>query len=147
MTPPLPKICRRIRQLFRLIGSPNANEAARAREKLQKELTKHGLSWNDIPEIVATADADDGVVQARSSAAASQRPTAGSSTPRPAFNVLNLVLGFLDMYIGLTPEQRMAVALWTLHTYVFGRFVITPRLALLSPVRGCGKTTLLGQRF
>jgi hypothetical protein len=37
----------------------------------------------------------------------------------------------------------MAVALWTLHCYVFDRFTITPRLVLLSPVRGCGKTTLL----
>ena len=33
--------------------------------------------------------------------------------------------------------------MWVLHTYVFDRFVITPRLALMSPVRGCGKTTLL----
>jgi hypothetical protein len=30
-----------------------------------------------------------------------------------------------------------------LHTWVFGRFRITPRLALLSPVRGCGKTSFL----
>jgi hypothetical protein len=37
----------------------------------------------------------------------------------------------------------MAIALWVLHTHVFGRFKITPRLALLSPVRGCGKTTVL----
>jgi Protein of unknown function (DUF3631) len=29
------------------------------------------------------------------------------------------------------------------HTHVFDRFLITPRLALISPVRGCGKTTLL----
>jgi hypothetical protein len=37
----------------------------------------------------------------------------------------------------------MAAALFILHTYVFDRYLITPRLALLSPVRGCGKTTLL----
>ena len=35
------------------------------------------------------------------------------------------------------------MALWLLHTWVFGRFRITPRLALLSPVRGCGKTSFL----
>lgn len=33
--------------------------------------------------------------------------------------------------------------LWILHGYVFDRFPITPRLALLSPIRACGKTTLL----
>jgi ribosomal protein L32 len=37
----------------------------------------------------------------------------------------------------------MALALWVLHTHVFGRYRVTPRLALLSPVRGCGKTTAL----
>ena len=71
MIPPSPKICKRIRQLFRLIGSPNANEAARAQEALRRTLTKHGLSWNDIPEIVATADADDGIAQAKSQARSS----------------------------------------------------------------------------
>ena len=35
------------------------------------------------------------------------------------------------------------MALWLLHTYCFNRFTITPRLALISPVNGCGKTTLL----
>jgi hypothetical protein len=35
------------------------------------------------------------------------------------------------------------LALWTLHCHVFGRYAVTPRLALLSPVRGCGKTTAL----
>jgi hypothetical protein len=37
----------------------------------------------------------------------------------------------------------MTAALWILHCWVFDQFTITPRLALLSPVRGCGKTTLL----
>ena len=42
MTLPSPKICKRIRQLFALIGSPNANEAANARERLTALLAKHG---------------------------------------------------------------------------------------------------------
>jgi hypothetical protein len=37
----------------------------------------------------------------------------------------------------------LAIALWVLHTWVFDRFTITPRLALISPVRGCGKTVAL----
>ena len=53
MTLPSPKICRRIRQLFRLTGSPNENESAVARKKLGKVLLENGLSWNDIPAIVA----------------------------------------------------------------------------------------------
>jgi hypothetical protein len=49
----------------------------------------------------------------------------------------------LKEHIVTTPEERLALALWILHTYVFDRYTITPRLALLSPVRRCGKTTLL----
>ena len=41
------------------------------------------------------------------------------------------------------PRKPLVIALWILHTYVFDRFSITPRLTLLSPVRGCGKTLLL----
>ena len=49
MTLPPPKICKRIRQLFRMMASSNANEAASAQDKLKKLLAKHALSWNDIP--------------------------------------------------------------------------------------------------
>ena len=59
MTLPPPNICKRIRQLFRLMASPNPNEKANAEDKLKKLLAKHALSWNDIPTIAAAADADD----------------------------------------------------------------------------------------
>lgn len=132
MTLPPPKICKRIRQLFRLMGSTNPNEAANAHNKLLKLLAERGLSWNDITACVAAADAEDKVPK--------NTQTASSG---PEVNVLDLVLRLLELHVALTPEQRMAVALWILHTHVFDRFAITPRLALLSPVRGCGKTTLL----
>ena len=41
------------------------------------------------------------------------------------------------------PHDRVAFALWALHTHVFARFGYTPRLVLLSPVENCGKTTVL----
>jgi hypothetical protein len=140
MNLPPPKICRRIRQLFRLIGSPNANEATNARDKLTKLLSNHGLSWNDIPTIVAAADADD--AGGRASQSRTATPPSGP-TDGPQINVLDLALRLLELHVALSDDERMAVALWILHTHVFDRFTITPRLALLSPVRGCGKTTLL----
>jgi hypothetical protein len=139
MTLPSPKVCRRIRQLFRLMGSSNPNEAANAHDKLLKLLAKHGLNWIDIPACVAAADADD-------EAGSGRTPNPGtpqSRTAGPKVNVLDLVLRLLELHVAVTPEERMATALWILHSYIFDRFTITPRLALLSPVRGCGKTTLL----
>ena len=46
-------------------------------------------------------------------------------------------------YLHLTRHQFVALTLWIAHTFVFNRFSITPRLALVSPVMGCGKTTAL----
>src|SRR5262245_54548546 len=139
MSAPSPKICRRIRSHFLMIGSSNANEAAVAREKLVKLLTDHGLTWNDIPACIAAADEDDRVNQAR------QRATHGppGSAAGSEVDVLELVLYLIERHLAVTPEEWMVIALWILHTHVFDRFDVTPRLALLSPVRGCGKTTLL----
>ena len=36
-----------------------------------------------------------------------------------------------------------ALTLWIGHSFKYHRFSVTPRLAALSPVRGCGKTTVL----
>ena len=154
MTPPPPNICKRIRALFRMMGSSNANEKANAEDKLKKLLAERALSWNDIPTIVAIADADDEIQAAAKAAAAAADKAAATDanatssqtaapTDRPEVNVLALVLRLIELHVGITPEERMAAALWALHTYVFDRFPVTPRLALLSPVRGCGKTTLL----
>src|SRR5262245_2124785 len=151
MSLPPPNVCKRIRGLFRLIGSPNANEAKVAHEKLLKLLADYSLTWNDITYCVAAADEDDARAKGASYGPASSASSASSSaraTPqkdKPAVNVLDLVDRLVEKHIAVTPDQRMASALWILHTHVFGRFQITPRLALVSPVRGCGKTTLLIQ--
>jgi energy-coupling factor transporter ATP-binding protein EcfA2 len=36
-----------------------------------------------------------------------------------------------------------AIALWVLHTWLVNNFNMSPRLAIASPTKGCGKTTLL----
>jgi hypothetical protein len=137
---PPPKVCRIIRALHARVGSSNQAESANALDKLHKLLAKHSLTWNDVADILRLTD-DSGHPQPRD-ASSTTRSSTGPSTG-PAVNVLDLVLRLIGLHLALTPEQRMAQALWTLHSYVFGRYVVTPRLALLSPVRGCGKTTAL----
>jgi hypothetical protein len=58
-------------------------------------------------------------------------------------NILDAIEKLLDIYVWITPKERLLTALWILHTYVYDRYTFTPRLALLSPVYGCGKTTLM----
>jgi hypothetical protein len=54
------------------------------------------------------------------------------------------VQGFIARYVVMDDDQRLVVALWVLHTYVFEVFTQTPYLAVNSPEKQCGKTTLVG---
>jgi hypothetical protein len=143
MTLPPPKICQRMRALHSMVGSPNTKEAQTARDKLLKLLTEHGLSWNDLPAIIATTAAAENSGSRAGAAASGAAATSEADLGIPGNDLLGLILGLIEEHVAITAEECMAVALRLLHTWVFDRFPITPRLALLSPVDGCGKTTLL----
>jgi hypothetical protein len=122
--PPL-KVCRSIRKLYnRFQRAENEQIAATARQKIEEKLAKHGLKWEDLDAVLKKADRSDKV-------------------PPDQFNVLNLLDGFISKYAWIPNEERLTGALWVLHSHVFDHYNVTPRLALLSPVFGCGKTTLL----
>lgn len=58
----------------------------------------------------------------------------------------DLLRGLSDairQYVVMADWVADTVALWTAHTYLVDRFGISPRLAITSPEKGCGKTTLL----
>ena len=43
----------------------------------------------------------------------------------------------------MPPHTAEAIALWVVHTHLFEHFLISPRLALRSAIKQCGKTTTL----
>ena len=67
----------------------------------------------------------------------------GNAKPSSAINALALVHRIIEMYVALQPHELTTVALWTVYCDVFQRFMIAPRLALISPTHSCGKPTLL----
>ena len=119
------------------MGSSNAKEAENALAKLSKLLAEHGCTWNDLPVILAAVDS------ANSIASNASTHTSSSASGTTSVNVLDLVMALIAEHAMVSPVECLVAALWILHTYVFDQFVITPRLAILSPVRGCGKTILL----
>ena len=145
MTLPPPDICKRIRQLFLMLGA-SKGEAGVAREKLMKTLEAHGCTWNDIPAILA-ADARSNADAPAASSDVDDVGAGGSPQPAtddtPDVNPLDLTLLLVERHIAITADERLAVALWILHTHIYDQYRETPRLALLSPINGCGKTTLL----
>ncbi len=57
--------------------------------------------------------------------------------------LLDEIGSWIRRYVVLSNEAETAVVLWIVHTYTFNRADITPRLALTSPTKRCGKTRLM----
>ena len=63
----------------------------------------------------------------------------------PTINVFDLNSALIDDHVTVTVRERTAISLWITHTYLFRRFRITSRLAILSPVEGSRKGYLREQ--
>ena len=49
----------------------------------------------------------------------------------------------IRQFVVLPDHSRNTAALWVLHSYLLDCFLVSPRLAIHSPTKRCGKTTLL----
>ena len=94
-----------------------------------------------MPEILAAVRTND---PATTNDATSPQPEGTAADAMAThINIFDLIVRLIEKYVAVSDDERIAIALWVLHTWIFDQFPITPRLALLSPVRGCGKTLLL----
>src|ERR1017187_1303716 len=50
---------------------------------------------------------------------------------------------WIQRHVVVSDEQAVIMSTWTLHTYVFDAFEVTPYLFISSPEKGSGKSTLL----
>jgi hypothetical protein len=114
------------------------NEGTIAFDKLRAVLAKHGLDLSDIPAIQQRHAQNEAAKPTKKTASTSSTATA-SDQP----NVFELIAHVCRGYSDIQAHDYVAAALWILHTHVYDRFQITPRLAVLSPVRGSGKTKML----
>ncbi|MFZ0339886.1 MAG: DUF3631 domain-containing protein [Terracidiphilus sp.] len=80
----------------------------------------------------------------------SEVPIVPPSTPMPLEDAARITEELLETcrawirrYTVVSDEQAVIIATWTLHTYVFDAFEVTPYLFISSPEKGCGKSTLL----
>ena len=101
---------------------------------------------------IPVAVLDRAVAKARPTEA-SDEPNAGRAIilPEPTpwaepvdtASVLDELTDALHRHMIMPPESETVTALWIAHTWVFDRFDRTPRLAVTSPTKRCGKSTLL----
>ena len=57
--------------------------------------------------------------------------------------LLDSIAEAIRRYVILSDHSRDATALWAIHTYLVDCIPVSPRLAICSPTKQCGKTTLL----
>ena len=65
------------------------------------------------------------------------------SDPVDGRDLLNALHRAVRQHVVLDAAAACAIALWIVGTFAFDNFSIFPRLAITSPEKGCGKTTLL----
>src|SRR5262249_8555157 len=58
-------------------------------------------------------------------------------------NLLNDLVNAINRYVIMDATSAHSVALWIIAVHAFPQFVVFPRLAIVSPEKQCGKTTLL----
>jgi hypothetical protein len=66
-----------------------------------------------------------------------------NSTAQGNPNPLGQVVGMFANYVDAKPHYLVGMALWALHTHTYSQYRKSPRLAMLSPVPNCGKSTVL----
>ena len=57
--------------------------------------------------------------------------------------LLDEVSAAFKRHLVISQEQSVVMAAWALHTHVYPYFKHTPRLAITSPEKGCGKSTVI----
>jgi Protein of unknown function (DUF3631) len=63
--------------------------------------------------------------------------------PVDGAELLDEIAKAIGAHVIMAEHARYACALWVTHSYLLEHFMISPRLAIRSPVKSCGKTTLL----
>ena len=129
-----------------------AAEAARSCDPLKRELLREmALAAAKRAGVQRPASLVDAAFGTRSATegATDQQPRLVLSDPVPwleevyGASLLDELAATFGRFLVLPAGAVDALALWSLHTYCFDAFDISPRLALHSPVRRCGKTTAL----
>ena len=119
-------------------------EYERARKDAGKRLGISRLALLD--ELVKAKRAElglDGAGDAKQGRAISLPEPEPWPEPVDGPTLLDDIAAALKRYVIMAEHARHVTALWSVHTYLLDCFLISPRLAIRSPMKRCGKTTLL----
>jgi 5S rRNA maturation endonuclease (ribonuclease M5) len=106
-----------------------------------KDAADHLAAGHTVDELEVTWDSTASPLPAPTSVGVPPTP---KWSGEPGWRALDRLDELLRRYVAWPANAAVtAVALWAAHTWVADRFDTTPRLALLSPEKRCGKTRVL----
>jgi putative DNA primase/helicase len=101
---------------------------------------KLGLRASILDKLVKAERPDDGNTQGSAIEFPEPEPW---PEPINGARLLDDVADAIRNHVVLADAARDTAALWVIHAYLLDQFLVTPRLAITSPEKRCGKTTLL----
>ena len=133
-----------LRQLGQIAERVDPVGRALLREAAVRKLQEAGLT---SPARVVDAALDEGAAGAKESPGAGQSLLLSDEKPWPVpvdgGQTLDNIVEVLGRHVVLPTGAAPAIALWILHAYAFEASAISPMLAITSPEKRCGKTTVL----
>ena len=145
-------MARRLKTKAQTLGETEANETIARLAKLspfeydrvrQAEAERLGARVTTLDDAVARLRPKDGATDGRQGEALTFERPEPWHEPVNGEALYDALEATFTRHLALPKGAPTALALWTLHTYVFDRFAITPRLAVVSAEKGSGKTTVL----
>jgi hypothetical protein len=128
-------------------GNPSA---AAVRERLVNKIPEAGLDrvhcgilLRQLADAASVATGAQAAHRRNGSQADLAQPEEPWSEAVDGAQLLDELRELLSVYMVLPEHADVAIALWIFHTYVFELGDYTPYLLVTSPVRECGKSTLL----
>ena len=104
------------------------------------EAERLGCRASVLDQIVSQARGDAGGAHGRGIVLHDPEPWPG---PADLADLLTGTVAALRRHVVLPAASAEVTALWVAHTFIYERFDHTPRLGITSPLRRCGKSTLL----
>jgi putative DNA primase/helicase len=137
--PDAPKFEPRVDQEISGLANLSALEYDRARRSTAKRM---GIRLQTLDEAVVAAREKPSLLSKRIELA----PPAPvpSSDPVEGLQLFEKLRGYITRFVVISEAEAIALTLWIVFTYLLDVAEVSPRLAIQSPTKQCGKTTVLG---
>jgi putative DNA primase/helicase len=115
-------------------------------ERARKQAAKHlGVRAPILDKLVLAKRAELGLEQDDGKQGRAIALPEPEPWPEPVEGIalLDELAKTIGAYVVMPDSSKDAIALWTVHTYLVDQTFISPRLAIRSPTKQCGKTTLI----